>query len=217
MFEREKLQLVEKWESEIGIGDRRVIAAFRKIKRELFVPAGYREQAYIDEPLPIPAGQTISQPTTVVLMLDALEVRPGQKVLEIGAGSGYNAALLSVLVGEKGRVITTEIVPALVKFAKENLKKAGVRNVVVIYSDGSQGYAKEAPYDRIICTAAAPKIPNALVKQLKEGGILLIPVGPMYAQRMIKARKTKGGLETEDLGDYVFVPLVGKFGVKEEY
>jgi len=215
MLEREKIQLVEKWESEHVIADRRVIGAFRKIRRELFVPLEYAGQAYIDEPLPIPAGQTISQPTTVVLMLDALEVMQGQKVLEIGTGSGYNAALLSVLVGETGKVITTEIVPELVKFAKENLQKAGIRNVLVVHSDGSRGYEKEAPYDRIICTAAAPRIPKVLEEQLKEGGILLIPVGPIHAQKMIKARKTKGGLEIQELGDYVFVPLMGRYGIKE--
>ncbi|MEM4240135.1 MAG: protein-L-isoaspartate(D-aspartate) O-methyltransferase [Candidatus Woesearchaeota archaeon] len=215
MLEREKLLLVEKWESERAVSSKSVLNAFKKIKRELFVPDEYKKDAYVDEPLPIPAGQTISQPTTVVLMLDALEVKQGQKVLEIGAGSGYNAALLSVLVGKDGKVITVEIVPELVKFAKANLKKAGIANVKVIHSDGSIGYAKEAPYDRIICTAAAPKIPDALVKQLKIGGILLIPVGPMHAQRMIKAKKIKGELVTEDLGDYVFVPLVGKFGIKE--
>lgn len=211
----EKKRLVENWQASGEIRDRNVISAFSKVRRELFVPREYKKDAYVDEPLPIPAGQTISQPTTVVLMLDALEAKQGQNVLEIGAGSGYNAALLSVLVGRNGKVITTEIVPELVKFAKANLKKAGVKNVVVIHSDGSRGYAKEAPYDRIICTAAAPKIPDVLVKQLKEGGILLIPVGPMYAQRLVKARKVKGRLETEDLGDYIFVPLMGKYGVKE--
>ncbi len=211
----EKELLVERWLASGEINDKAVISAFQKVRRELFVPEEYKKEAYIDEPLPIPAGQTISQPTTVVLMLDALEVKPGHKVLEIGAGSGYNAALLGVLVGEKGKVITTEIVPELVKFAKANLKKAGIKNVAIIHSDGSRGYAKEAPYDRIICTAAAPKIPDVLVRQLKEGGILLIPVGQMHAQRMIKARKLKGKLETSDLGDYVFVPLTGKFGIKE--
>jgi protein-L-isoaspartate(D-aspartate) O-methyltransferase len=197
------------------ISDRRVLDAFRRVKRELFVLPGFKKDAYLDEPLPILAGQTISQPTTVVLMLDAFEVKQGQKVLEIGAGSGYNAALLSVLVGRKGKVVTTEIVPELAEFAKNNLKKAKITNVRVIKSDGSIGYAGEAPYDRIICTAAAQKIPDALVSQLKEGGILLIPVGPMYAQRMIKAGKTRGKLETENLGEYVFVPLTGRFGIKE--
>lgn len=215
MFEREKLQLIEKWEYEGVVSDKRVLDAFKKVRREQFVLDEYKDQTYLDEPLPIPAGQTISQPTTVVLMLDALDVKQGQKVLEIGAGSGYNAALLGVLVGKNGKVITTEIVPELVGFAKNNLKKAGIANVKVVHSDGSIGYAKEAPYDRIICTAAAPRIPKALEAQLKEGGILLIPVGPMYAQRMIKARKVKGKLETEDLGDFIFVPLIGKFGVKE--
>lgn len=211
MQERDKLLLIERWESQKVVG-KPVIAAFRKVPRELFVLPEYQDQAYLDEPLPIPAGQTISQPTTVVLMLDALEVRPGMKVLEIGAGSGYNAALLGVLVGPKGKVITIEIIPELAAFARKNLAKAGITNVTVVKADGSKGYAKEAPYDRIICTAAAPRIPQVLVNQLKDNGILLIPVGSGYLQKMVRARKVKGELETEELGDYVFVPLVGEYG-----
>lgn len=212
MLAREKMQLVESWESSRAIQNKNVIEAFKKVPRELFVLPEYRADAYKDEPLPILAGQTISQPSTVVLMLDALEVRPGQKVLEIGAGSGYNAALLGVLVGTKGKVVSTEIIPELVQFAKKNLKSAGMTNVTVVKRDGSKGYAKEAPYDRIICTAAAPRIPKVLVDQLEDNGILLIPVGSGYLQKMIRARKAKGKLETENLGDYVFVPLTGEYG-----
>ncbi len=210
-----KVLLVEEWESGRSVKDKRVLDAFKQIKRELFVLPEFKPDAYVDAPLPIPGNQTISQPTTVVLMLDALMVKPGQKVLEIGAGSGYDAALLSVLVGSKGKVITTEIVPELVGFAKKNLQKAKITNVKVVHSDGSVGYAKEAPYDRIICTAGAPKIPMPLIKQLKEGGIMLIPVGPMHAQHMIRATKVKGELIREDLGEYIFVPLTGKYGIKE--
>lgn len=215
MLERDKQRLAGFWESQHMIVNRAVIDAFNKVPRELFVLPEYREDAYRDEPLPIPAGQTISQPTTVVLMLDALDVRPGMKILEIGAGSGYNAALLSVLAGEKGKVVTTEIVPELVRFAKNNLKKAGFSNVKVVHCDGSKGYAKEAPYDRIVCTAGAPKIPQVLVDQLKEGGVLLVPVGFALGQHMIRGIKAGGRLETEDLGEFIFVPLRGKFGIKE--
>lgn len=210
---KRKQKLIEYWESTKLIKNKSVIAAFKKVKRELFVLEDYKSEAYEDYPLPILKGQTISQPTTVMIMLDALEVKQGMKVLEIGAGSGYNAAMLSALVGSKGKVFTTEIVPELVDFAKSNIKKAGIRNVTVIKSDGSQGYKQDAPYDRIICTAAAPKIPEVLVDQLKEKGVLLIPVGPHYGQHMIRATKVKGELLTEDLGEFMFVPLKGKFGM----
>lgn len=209
-FEREKQRLLARWEAQ-GIG-KRVLDAFKKVPREKFVLEKYKEDAYADVPLPILAGQTISQPTTVVMMLDALEVRQGMKVLEVGAGSGYNAALLSVLVGSKGKIITTEIIPELAEFARKNLKNAGIKNVVVVRHDGSQGFEKEAPYDRIICTAAAPKIPKPLTDQLKEGGVLLVPVGPACGQEMIRARKQKGKIITEKLGGFIFVPLTGKFG-----
>lgn len=209
---REKDWLIARWERE-GIS-KSVLAAFRKIPRELFVLEMYQEDAYADIPLPILADQTISQPSTVMLMLDALDVKPGMRVLEVGAGSGYNAALLGVLVGNTGKVTSTEILPELVAFARKNLKKAGITNVTVVHHDGSKGYAKEAPYDRIICTAAAPRIPDVLVKQLKEGGIILIPVGPAYGQEMVKGKKFKGELLTEKLGGFIFVPLMGKHGMK---
>ena len=202
--------LVKKFERE-GIS-KNVIAAFKKVPREKFVLPSYKTEAYEDTPLPILAGQTISQPTTVVLMLDALEVKPGMKVLEIGAGSGYNAALLGVLVGAKGKVFTTEIIEELAKFAKNNLKKAGLKNVKVLFFDGSKGYEDEAPYDRIICTAGAPRIPDVMVEQLKDDGILLIPVGPEYGQSMVRVRKIKGKVAHENLGSFIFVPLRGKYG-----
>jgi len=162
--------------------------------------------------LPIGYEQTISQPTTVLIMTEALELKKGQKVLEVGAGSGYQAALIGNLVGAKGKVITTEIIPELAKFAKANLKKAKIKNAFVVEYDGSQGYGKEAPYDRIIVTAACPEIPKPLVDQLKEGGIIIAPVGSFLGQKMVKGTKRKGGLETYSLGDFVFVPLKGKYG-----
>jgi len=166
----------------IGVS-KKVIAAFKKIPREEFVLPEWRAEAYEDMPLPILSGQTISQPTTVVLMLDALELKTGMKVLEIGAGSGYNAALLSKLAK---KVYSIERIKELAEFAKKSLKKIGIKNVKVIHADGKKGYVKEAPYDRIIVTAAREKIPPALLKQLKDKGVLLMPVGPAYGQELIR-------------------------------
>ncbi|RLE47466.1 protein-L-isoaspartate O-methyltransferase [Candidatus Woesearchaeota archaeon] len=208
-YEKQKKWLVKRWEGKI---DKKIIKAFLKIPREDFVLEEWKSQAYDDTPLPILADQTISQPTTVMQMLQHLELKKGMKVLEIGAGSGYNAALISELVGKEGKVITVEILPELVKFAKDNLKKAGIKNVRVVKADGSRGYAKEKPYDRIVCTAASPKIPEAWKKQLKKDGIILAPVGDEYGQTMLKVKRIGDVLEFEELGDYLFVPLLGKHG-----
>jgi len=205
-----KKELIDQWAKLRIVTDKRVIDAFKKIDRGDFLVKEYIEDAYEDIPLPILQHQTISQPTTVVIMLQALEVKQGMKVLEIGAGSGYNAALLSVLVGKSGKVYTTEIVPELVKFACENLKK--FKNVEVHECDGSMGLPAFAPFDRIICTAAAEKIPKPLIDQLKQGGIIVIPVGPEYGQKMVKGVKRNGKLDTHSLGDFMFVPLTGEFG-----
>ncbi|MEM4263539.1 MAG: protein-L-isoaspartate O-methyltransferase [Candidatus Woesearchaeota archaeon] len=213
-MQKEKQSLIDYWIKNNIVRDKRVISAFKKVKREDFILQAFRSDAYEDVPLPILKEQTISQPTTVVMMLEFLELKPGLKVLEIGAGSGYNAALIAEIVGKEGFVVTTEVIKELAEFAQENLKKAKIKNVKVIHTDGSKGWPTNAPYDRIICTAAAPKIPEVYVNQLKEGGIIVIPVGPQYGQSMIKGKKIKGKLETENLGSFMFVPLVGKFGQK---
>lgn len=207
-----KQDLAEYWIRNGIITDRRILKAFQDIKREDFVPSEYKLHAYGDYPVPIPGGATISQPTTVLMMTQALEIKSGQRVLEVGTGSGYQAAILSKLVGSKGKVISTEVVKELEDYAKRNLQKAGIKNVKVVYTDGSRGYEKEAPYDRIIVTAACPSIPEPLVKQLKDDGILIAPVGSRSSQEMIKAKKIKGKLVTENLGDFMFVPLQGEFG-----
>jgi protein-L-isoaspartate(D-aspartate) O-methyltransferase len=212
-LEQAKLCLIEIWESSRLITDKRVLDAFRRVPRERFVLKEFRDDAYDDVPLPILEDQTISQPTTVMLMLQALEVHPGMKVLEIGAGSGYNAALLSLLAGPEGKVYTTEIIPELAKFAKANLKAC--KNVAVLEHDGSLGYSKAAPYDRIICTAGAPEVPKTWISQLADDGILLCPVGPIDNQRLIRYRKIKGKFLSESLGDFRFVPLTGEFGIKK--
>ena len=205
-------ELLGYWKSKKIITDKQVLTAFVKVKRELFVPPELREEVYSDVALPIGYEQTISQPSTVAAMTQALELRPGQKVLEIGTGSGYQAALIAHIVGSKGRVFTTEIIPELVSLARKNLAKAGVKNVSIVQADGSEGYSKEAPYDRIIMTAASPQTPLHLLAQLKEGGILLAPVGGPFGQSMMRIRKQKGKLVQENLGEYIFVPLRGKKG-----
>ncbi len=211
-MQNQKQALIDFWIKNKIVTNKRVIDAFKKVKREYFVLKEFRSDAYKDVPLPILKEQTISQPTTVVMMLDFIELKKGMKVLEIGTGSGYNAALMAEIVGPKGRIYTTETIEDLVDFAKKNLKKAKTTNVRVIHTDGSKGWPTAAPYDRIICTAAAPKIPEVYIEQLKEGGIIVIPVGPLYGQVMIKGKKVKNKLETERLGDFMFVPLKGKHG-----
>ncbi|MBI4018303.1 MAG: protein-L-isoaspartate(D-aspartate) O-methyltransferase [Candidatus Aenigmarchaeota archaeon] len=186
-----------------------IIAAFRKVPREEFVLPQYKEYAYANEPLPIAAGQTISQPLTVAAMTEALQPASGMKILEVGAGSGYQAAILAEIVGGKGKVITTEFIPELARFAQDNLARCGYKNVFVILHDGSLGYGKEAPYDRIIVTAAAPDIPQALTEQLKEGGRLVITVG----DELFLVEKDKE-IKKTFLGYYAFVPLKGKHGYR---
>jgi len=209
----EKNRLIHYWKSSGTIKDERILKAFKDVPRDLFLKDGFGKEAYTDHPLPIGKGQTISQPTTVMLMTEALELKKGQKVLEVGAGSGWQAAIISKIIWPKGKVITTEIIPELAEFAKENLKKAGIRNVEVLNYDGSQGYEKEAPFQRIIITAACPEIPKPLVEQLDDDGILIAPVGPkFFGQDMIKLIKTKSGITTKSLGSFVFVPLKGKHG-----
>ncbi len=174
-----KKELLYQWRGLGTVSDANILKAFEKVKREDFILKEYRNKAYADIPQPILAGQTISQPTTVIIMLEALEVKQGMEVLEIGSGSGYNAALLSYLAGANGKVYTIEIIHELAEFAKQNLKK--FKNVTVYERDGSVGLPEFAPFDRVICTAATSKIPEPLVEQLKEGGIIVIPLGPSYA------------------------------------
>lgn len=208
-----KQQLLDYWQKSKIITDKALLKAFAKVDREKFILSEYLEEAYDDNPLPILGGQTISQPTTVMMMIHALELKKNDKVLEIGAGSGYNAAIMSKL-GKK--VYTIEIVKELAEFARRNLEKASIKNVKVIYGDGSLGYEKESPYDKCIITAACPQIPQPIISQMKVGGIILAPIGSsgFGYQEMIKARKTKKGLEKESLGEFSFVPMKGKYGIK---
>jgi protein-L-isoaspartate(D-aspartate) O-methyltransferase len=186
----------------------RIIEAFKKIPRHLFVREDYLKHAYEDIPLPTFHGQTISQPYTVAIMTEALDPKPGEKILEIGAGSGWQSALLGYCVGPKGKVITVEKEPVLVEFARENIKKVKLKNVEVVHGDGKKGYSKEAPYDRCIITAACPEIPNPVMKQVKNGGRIVAPVGDFFGQRMIVLDKiSEKEFKKKDLGSFIFVPL----------
>lgn len=192
-----------------GISDRRVLEAMRKVPRHLFVPPGYASAAYRDHPLPIGHGQTISQPYIVALMTELLAVSPGDRVLEVGAGSGYQAAILATL----GAVVySIERIPEVAKSAEENLKRAGIPNVHVIVGDGTRGHPPAAPYQGIIVTAAAPAIPRPLVEQLAEGGRLVAPVGSRDLQELVKLEKREGRVTKTSYGGVVFVPLVGEHG-----
>ncbi len=183
---------------------KRTINTFNEVPRENFVPHEYRKFAYADEPLPIGGGQTISAPHMVAEMTELLEPKNTDKVLEIGAGSGYQSAILSKLVS---KVYTIEFDKNLAAFARHNLEKSGIKNVEVRAGDGSKGYEKEAPYDKIIVTCACPEIPEELVKQLKENGRIVIPVGGQWYQDLVLGIKKKRKLETSKHGGCVFVPL----------
>ena len=209
-----KEELISQWKV-MGI-DEGIIIAFEEIPREEFVPISFREQAYHDHPLPTLRRQSISQPSTIMMMLQALELKEGDNVFEIGAGGGYQAALMSRIVGKKGKVITTEIIPELVEIAKENISNMELKNVHIEETDGSAGFPEHAPFDKVVITAACPTIPQPIIDQLKEGGIVIAPVGDLEGQTMVKGIKENDKLELEFLGSFRFVPLRGKYGFEEE-
>jgi protein-L-isoaspartate(D-aspartate) O-methyltransferase len=205
--------LIEELVKACHIKSSAVKKAFASVSREDFLPDGQRMMAYADTPLPIPAGQTISAPSMIAIMLEVAELKPGMKVLEVGAGSGYNAALIAEIVGQEN-VVTVERLPELVAFAGVNLRKGGYGKVRVVKGDGTLGFKEGAPYDRIIVTAAAPKISKHWVGQLKAGGLIIAPVGGRgFYQELTVAKKGKDGSLTErEEGGCVFVPLIGEEG-----
>jgi len=189
-----------------GIVDQRVLRAMDQVPRENFVAPDYADEAYADQALPIACGQTISQPYVVAYMSEHLAVAPGHRVLEIGAGSGYQAAVLSRLARE---VVTVERYRTLAETARARLATLGYDNVTVVVGDGFAGHPERAPYDRIIVTAAAEDIPEPLVAQLAEGGVMVLPLGPHGgAQRIVKLTKSADGTAREDLIWVRFVPLL---------
>ncbi|MFH1448675.1 MAG: protein-L-isoaspartate(D-aspartate) O-methyltransferase [Candidatus Micrarchaeota archaeon] len=198
-----------------GYADKRVAKAMRRMDRRNFIPKEQKGSAYIDHPLPIGGGQTISAPGVVAFMSTKLDVRDGMGVLEVGAGSGWQAAILGELAGKKGEVWSIERIPELVKNASENLERSGAKNVTVVHGDGTEGYPKKSPFDRIIVTAAAPQIPPPLQEQLAEGGKLLMPVGGSFFQNLIIVEKKAGETSSDSIMSVIFVPLIGKYGYGE--
>ena len=185
-----------------------VIRAMEQVPRDLFVPQDSRHMAYLDLPLSIGEEQTISQPYIVAMMTEALELSGGDRVLEIGTGSGYQTAILSALT-PRGRVVSMERVPALMQQARQRLQELGYRNVEVRQAGSSLGCPFKGPYDAIIVTAAAPRLPESLLSQLAIGGRLVIPVGTLSQQELVQARRTDEGLSLRVLGPCRFVPLLG--------
>jgi len=196
-----------------GITDRRVLEALAKVPRHLFVPEALWHQAYSDRPLPIGYGQTISQPYIVALMTEALELQGDERVLEVGTGSGYQAAILAELAKQ---VYSVERMPELARRARRILDRLGYGNVLIRVGDGSKGWPERAPFDAIIVTAGAPKVPKALLQQLKVGGRMVIPVGDEHSQELLKIVRLKDGFQQEELGGCRFVKLIGEEGWRTE-
>ena len=211
-FDAKRKQMVEQQLRSRDIVDAKVLKAMSEVPRHEFVPPEFREISYGDFPIPISEEQTISQPYIVALMTQELQLKPDDKVLEIGAGSGYQAAILSRLVK---KVYTIERVARLAEHAEGVLKKLCYLNIEIIIGDGTLGLPKYAPYDVIIVTAGAKKVPAALKEQLKEGGRMIIPIGDRFQQSLILITKQKGEFIERKICGCTFVPLVGKDGWKE--
>jgi protein-L-isoaspartate(D-aspartate) O-methyltransferase len=212
-FEAQRRRMVETQLIPRGIRDPLVLKAMGKVPREEFVPEDIRDTAYSDNALPIGEGQTISQPYIVALMTEALELKGQEKALEIGTGSGYQAAVLAEIAKE---VYTVERVASLSEKAEQILGSLGYANIHFKIFNGTLGWPEHSPYDAIMVTAGAPEIPESLIEQLGEGDRLVIPVGDRLGQDLLKIRKTKGKTVTEDLGAVRFVNLVGEYGWKEQ-
>ncbi|MBI4972431.1 MAG: protein-L-isoaspartate(D-aspartate) O-methyltransferase [Candidatus Omnitrophica bacterium] len=196
-----------------GIKNQRVLEAFRKVERHNFIPADLWESAYADFPVPIGWGQTISQPYIVALMTECLDLMGEEKVLEIGTGSGYQAAILAELAKE---VYSVERIASLAKSAELTFKELGYSNIKIKVDDGSLGWPEQAPFERIIVTAATPIVPLPLVEQLKEKGKLILPLGETFSQVLTIIEKKQGKISSTSVCGCVFVPLVGKYGYNRQ-
>jgi protein-L-isoaspartate(D-aspartate) O-methyltransferase len=210
-FASQREAMVERQLRRRGITEPEILDAFLEVPREAFVSAAHAHLAYGDHPLPIEAGQTISQPYIVALMIEAAEIKPGAKVLEIGSGSGYAAAVMSRIAA---RVIGVERQHELVEVARERLGRLGYDNVAIVEADGTKGWPDEAPYDAILAAASGSHVPKPLIDQLAPGGHIVMPVGdPGWVQKLIKvSKRADGSLQQSDLGAVRFVPLIGEEG-----
>ena len=212
-FAREREAMVERHLRRRGISEREILDAFRAVPREAFISDDYAHLAYGDHPLPIEAQQTISQPYIVALMIQAAAIKRGDKVLEVGAGSGYAAAVISRIAG---KVIGIERQHELVEVARERLRRLGYANVEIVEGDGTRGCREQAPFDAILAAASGSHVPRPLVEQLAPNGRIVMPIGePGWAQELVKATKQEDGvLKQENLGGVRFVPLIGEEGWK---
>lgn len=210
-FVSQREAMVERQLKRRGITEPQILEAFLAVPRELFVSERYAHEAYGDHPLPIEAQQTISQPYIVALMIQAAEIKPGDKVLEVGAGSGYAAAVISRIAG---KVVAIERQHELVEVASERIRSLDYHNVEIIEGDGTKGWAEEAPYDAILAAASGSHVPAALLGQLAPNGRLVMPIGePGWVQELVKVTKQEDGiLKQENLGAVRFVPLIGEEG-----
>ena len=211
-YEKERLRMVEEQIAARGVVDQRVLAAMCKVPRHEFLPVILKDQAYGDHAIPIGDSQTISQPYIVALMTELLELEGHERVLEIGTGSGYQAAILAELCR---KVYSVERVKGLADRARATLDRLGYQSVAIKVFDGTHGWKDMAPFDAIIVTAAAPEVPAPLVDQLKEGGRLVVPVGERFSQMLVKAVKTAHGVTRQSSIPCMFVPLIGNHGWKE--
>jgi len=208
-FSRERADMVERLRAHYGIRDERVLEAMSAIPRHLFVPEALRWNSYGDHALPIESNQTISQPYIVARQTEVLELAKQDRVLEIGAGSGYQTAVLGVVAGQ---VFALERLPELAREAQRRLPEVGIYNAAIKCFDGTYGWSEFAPYRGILVAAGAPAIPGPLIQQLAIGGRLVIPVGTEKEQRLLRVTRTEEGTTTEDLGACQFVKLIGRHG-----
>ncbi len=216
-YEEERARMVENLRMSGYIKSKTVEEAMLAVPRHEFVPDSVLRSSYNDSPLPIGRGQTISAPHMVAMMLERLDLKEGQKVLEVGGGSGYHAALVAYIVGEGGLVISIERIGSLAERAREALEKVlekvGLdKRVVMVVGDGSLGWKKKAPYERIFITCASPQIPPPLIDQLVDGGKLLIPLGSLHLQTLVLAQKRGNKIKKKSYGGCMFVPLIGEYG-----
>lgn len=212
-YAAERRAMVERQLRRRGITEKYILDAFLEVPREQFISADHQHLAYGDHPLPIEAGQTISQPYIVALTIQAAGIRPGDMVLEVGAGSGYAAAVISRIAA---RVIGIERQHDLVEVARERMRRLGYDNVEIVEGDGTKGCPEHAPFDAIVAAASGSHVPKAFVEQLKDGGRIVMPVGdPGWVQELVKVTKgPEGKLIQENLGGVRFVPLIGEEGWK---
>ena len=206
--ERARRQLIETI-GERGIHDLAVLRAFDLVPRHIFLPAAAQHRAYEDAPIPIGFGQTASQPSLQALYMQLLDLQPADKVLEVGTGTGFQTAVLAQLAGH---VYSVERIRELSTRARTIIDALRIPNVALLTGDGTIGWSKYAPYDAILVAAAAPGVPDALVDQLAPGGRMLIPVGDRTEQKLTLVRKTPTGIESQDVANVTFVPLIGRFG-----